>query len=95
MAHAKATVAAAREGYLELLEEANKSVKKFIEETQALVKGVEYDVPFASGYIRNPSRVQIFLDYLRFLREVIEDNGLKKTALTIFKRIRARRFKIY
>lgn len=95
LAHAKSTVAAARERYLELLDEAGESVKRFIEETQALVKNAEYKVPFASGYLRNPSRVQILWGYLRFLREVIEDNGLKKTLLTIFKRIRARRFKIY
>jgi hypothetical protein len=95
LAHAKATVSQARARYLELLDEADKAVKEFVEETQKLVSGVEYKVPFASRYIRNPSRIQIFLDYLRFLHEVIEDNGLKKTLKIIFKRLRARRFKIY
>ncbi len=95
LAHAKATVVAARERYLELLEEANKSVKDFIEATQSLVKGVEYKVPFAFNHIRNPSVIQIAIDYFRFLCEVIEDNGLKKTINIIFKRLRARRFKIY
>ena len=95
LAHAKNTVVAARERYLELLEEANQSVKSFIEETQLLVKGVEYKVPFASNYIRDPSFLQIFLDYWRFISEVVEDNGIKKTIIIIFKRLRARRFKIY
>lgn len=95
LAHAKATVVAARERYLELLDEADNSVKKFIEETQALVKNVEYKVPFAAGYLRNPSKIQVLLDYLGFLHEIVEDNGLKKIIITIFKRIRARRFKIY
>ena len=95
LAHAKATVATAREHYLELLEDANESIKDFIEQTQSLVKVVEYKVPFAFNYMRNPSVIQIAFDYVRFLREVIEDNGFKKTISIIIKRLRARRFKIY
>lgn len=95
LAHAKNTVVAARERYLELLEEANESVKLFIKDTQILVKDVEYKVPFASNQMRDPSVIQIAFDYVRFLGEVIEDNGLKKTISIIFKRLRARRFKIY
>jgi hypothetical protein len=95
LAHAKNTVVAARERYLDLLNEASQSVKSFIEETQLCVKDVEYKVPFASEYLRDPSLVQLALDYCRFFREVIEDNGLKKTISIIFKRLRARRFKIY
>lgn len=95
LTHAKNTVVAARERYLELLEEANQSVKSFVEETQLLVKGVEYKVPFATNYIRDPSFFQIVLDYWSFISEVVEDNGLKKTISIIFKRLHARRFKIY
>ncbi len=95
LAHAKNTVVAARERYLELLEDANESVKIFIKDTQILVKDVEYIVPFASNQMRDPSVIQIAFDYVRFLREVIEDNGFKKTISIIIKRLRARRFKIY
>lgn len=94
LAHAKATVFAARERYFELIEEVNKPLKDFIEETQSLVKGVEYRVSFASNYMRDPSIIQIALSYIRFSCEMIEDKGLKKVISIIFKRLRARRFKV-
>jgi hypothetical protein len=95
LTHAKATVRRARERYLFLLEQASSAVKVFIENTQPLAENVTYKVPFASGFMRDPSVVQKILDLVRFLREVIEDNGLKKTLLIVFKRLRALRLKIY
>ena len=93
--HAKDTVKDARERYFFLLQEVDQAVKKFIEDTQPLAKNAIYTVPFASGFMRGPSLPQKILDLVRFLKEVLEDNGLKKTLSIIYKRLYSRRFKIY
>ena len=95
LAHAKATVNAARVRYFFLLEEANNAVQKFIEGTQPLAIDAIYTVPFASEFMKSPSLPQKMLDLIKFVREVVEDNGFKKTLLIIVKRFRAKRFKIY
>lgn len=93
--HAKVTVKDARERYFFLLKEADQAVKKFIEDTQPLARNAIYTVPFASGFMRGSSLPQKILDLVRFLKEVLEDNGFKKTLSIIYKRLRSRRFKIY
>ena len=93
--HAKATVKDARERYFFLLKEVDQAVKQFIEDTQPLARNAIYTVPFASGFMRGPSLLQKILDLVRFFKEVLEDNGFKKTLLIIYKRLRSRHFKIY
>ena len=93
--HAKVTVKDARERYFFLLKEVDQAVKQFIEDTQPLARNAIYTVPFASGFMRGPSLPQKILDLVRFLKEVLEDNGFKKTLSIIYKRLRSRRFKIY
>lgn len=93
--HAKATVKAARKHYYFLLEEANNAVRKFIADTQPLARNAIYTEPFASKFMKSPSLSQKTLDLIRFIKEVVEDNGIKKTLLIIFKRLRAKRFKVY
>lgn len=94
LAHAKATVVAAREHYLKLLDDLGPQVDAFIEATQKLAAGRPYAKRFAEGYLRPPGILQRTLDLSRFMRDVIEDRGWIGTLKVIVKRIRAGRFKI-
>ncbi len=94
LAHARATVGAAREHYLKLLDNLGPQVDAFIDATQKLVAGRPYTKPFAARYLRPPGPMQRTLDLSRFMRDVIEDRGLWGTAKVIAKRIRAGRFTI-
>jgi hypothetical protein len=94
LAHAKATVAAAREHYLKTLDDLGPQVDAFIEATQKLAAGRPYTQPFAKGYLRPPGLLQRALSLSRFMRDVIEDRGVLNTLKLIVKRIRAGRFTI-
>ncbi|MEY3739956.1 MAG: hypothetical protein RLZZ192_632 [Pseudomonadota bacterium] len=94
LAHAKATVTAAREHYLKLLDDLGPQVDAFIEATQKLAAARPYTKRFAEGYLRPPGILQRTLDLSRFMRDVIEDRGWIGTLKVIVKRIRAGRFKI-
>jgi hypothetical protein len=94
LAHAKATVAAARDHYLKVLDNLEPQVDAFIEATQKLAASRPYTRPFAQGYLRPPGLLQRALSMSRFMRDVIEDRGFFSTFKLIVKRIRARRFTI-
>lgn len=94
LAHAKATVVAAREHYLKLLDDLDPKVVAFIEASQKLAAGRPYTKRFAVGYLRPPGILQRALDLSRFMRDVIEDRGWIGTLKVIVKRIKAGRFKI-
>jgi hypothetical protein len=94
LAHAKATVATARDHYLKMLDNLEPQVDAFIEATQKLSASRPYTRPFAQGYLRPPGPLQRALSMSRFMRDVIEDRGLLNTFKVIVKRIRARRFTI-
>ncbi len=94
LAHAKATVAAARDHYLKVLDNLEPQVDAFIEATQKLAASRPYTRPFAEGYLRPPGLLQRALSMSRFMRDVIEDRGLLNTFKLIVKRLRARRFTI-
>jgi hypothetical protein len=95
LAHAKATIKEARERYLFLLSDVDRAVKTFIQVTQPLATNAIYTVPFASAFMNPPSILYKILDLILFLRELLEDNGFKKTLRMVFKRLAAKRFKIY
>lgn len=95
VAHAKATVKLVRARYFYLLEQVNLSTSDFLSKSQNMVRSIPYTVPFAAKYILNPSLMQRTLDMMRFMKEVVEDRGIKKTLAIIIKRLRAKRFKIY
>lgn len=94
LAHARLTVVAAREHYLKLLDGLKPQVAAFISDTQQLAEGREYLKLFACDYLKAPSILQRLLDLIRFLRDVIDDKGLKETLKIVAKRILARRFTI-
>jgi hypothetical protein len=94
LAHARATVAAAREHYLELLDGLKLQVSTFIKDTQQIAAARPYLKPFAQDYLRAPGMLQRLIDLVRFIRDVIDDKGLKETLKIVAKRILARRFSI-
>lgn len=94
MRHAKDTVAAAREEHLRRLDEIQDQVRAFMVETQAIAAGRPYEVPFAEGILKSPGLFRRMLDMGSFLKDVIDDKGLKETLKIVVKRILARRFSI-
>jgi hypothetical protein len=94
LAHAKATVGAARGHYLQLLDNLGPRVDAFIEATQKLAAGRPYTKRFAEGHLRPPGLLQRTLDMSHLIRDVIEERGWGGTTKLIAKRIRAGRFKI-
>jgi len=95
LAHAVATIKQARERYFFLLDQAGAAVKTFIDQSQPLAAKVTYKEPFASKLMTPPSLMQKFLDLTRFLREVVQDKGLRKTIGIIVKRFRSGRIVLH
>jgi hypothetical protein len=95
VAHAKATVKQARERYLFLLDQAGSAVRNFIKNSQPLAENTPYKKLFATQFLSNPSSLQKILDLTRFLREVIQDRGLRKTINIVVKRLRSGRIALH
>jgi hypothetical protein len=91
LAHAVATVKQARERYFYLLDQAVAAVRTFIHQSQPLAAKTTYKAPFAFDLMANHSSVQRILDLIRFLKEVIQDKGFKKTIQIVIKRLRSGR----
>lgn len=95
LAHAKATVKQARERYLFLLDQAGLAVKTFIHNSQSLAENASYKEPFAIRFLTPPSTLQKILDLSEFFREVVQDQGLRKTISIMVKRLRSGRITLY
>lgn len=95
LAHAKATVKQARERYLFLLDQAGLAVKAFIRNSQSLAEKTPYKKPFATRFLTPPSTLQKILDLTEFFRDVVQDQGLRKTIRIMVKRLRSGRMTLY
>ncbi|MHB8741982.1 MAG: hypothetical protein ACYC9L_02570 [Sulfuricaulis sp.] len=95
MNHAKSTVKQVRERYLFLLDQAGLAVKTFIHNSQSLAEKTPFKTPFAVGFLTAPSTLQKILDLMRFFREVVQDQGIRKTIRIMVKRLRSGRMTLH
>ena len=93
--HAKSTVSKLRDRYFELLQKARIETRRFVQNTQNLVKDQVYDKQFAQGFLRSPTLIEKLLDFTHFMIDNIQDRGLSKTIGIVFKRVKSNRLKLF
>lgn len=76
IAHAKATVEQLRTRYLEVLNDAQRDIANFMQETQAIAQETRYQQPFLAGVNIPNNPVVRAIDFIYFVRDSITDRGL-------------------
>jgi hypothetical protein len=92
---AKNTVHLVRNRYIELVNNAQYEIKKFVDKTQLIAQRTSYKKMFAANLLPEPSNIDLSMSYYWMIRDSISDKGLLTTLKIIAKRIRAFRLKIF